>query len=139
MAYVAAPERVPQRVLIRIDALREHFRTHFDRGWLAIIIDDLPIDFLTIRRIRQVLSLTTVYAEDIPELRYGVEQLERFVLDLRRHLLPVLRERLGISGLLGPSTRLSRAERVHHEFLALAFPHNLSRLEELIAELRAEL
>jgi len=117
-----------------IAALREHFGRHFDRGWLAMIIDDLPIDFTTLRRIRHLLAITEVYPEDLPDLAYGADQLMQFASELRRHLLPVLRERLGVSGLRPSSYCLDPSERVHRQLLCLSFPVNLERLEELTRE-----
>jgi len=135
MADIAVSTSHHTALLTSICALREHFSRHFDRGWLAILIDDLPIDFSTLRHIRHLLSVTDIYPEDLPELRFGAEQLTRFSSELRRHLLPVLRERLGISGLRPPTRRLDPTERVHRQLLCLAFPVNLERLEDLTREL----
>ena len=137
MSEVAAP-RVNSAVLTSIAALREHFSRHFDRGWLAMIIDDLPIDFTTIRQIRELLSITELYPEDLPSVRHGAEQLLRFSADLRRYLLPVLRERLGVSRLLPTRPALDDTQRVYRQLLCLTFPYNLSRLDELTHQLIAQ-
>ena len=133
-------------LLTSIAALRDHFGRHFDRGWLAMIIDDLPIDFTTLRQIRQLLSVTEIHPEDLNSIRFDAEQLQHFAADLRRYLEPVLKERLGVSGLLAHRPQLSDAERVHRQLLSdaervhrqllcFSFPYNLARLEELTAEL----
>lgn len=122
-------------LLTSIAALRDHFGRHFDRGWLAMIIDDLPIDFTTLRQIRQLLSVTEIHPEDLNSIRFDAEQLQHFAADLRRYLEPVLKERLGVSGLLAHRPQLSDAERVHRQLLCFSFPYNLARLEELTAEL----
>ena len=122
-------------LLTAIAALREHFSRHFDRGWLAMIIDDLPIDFATLRQIRQLLTVTEVYPEDLDSVRFGAEQLRHFAVGLRRYLLPVLKERLGVSELLPTRPRFDDAQRVHRQLLCLSFPYNLTRLEELTTEL----
>jgi hypothetical protein len=137
MAEIAV-QNVNSSLLTSIAALKEHFGRHFDRGWLAMIIDDLPIDFTTIRQIRQLLMTTEVYPEDLPNIRYGAEQLLRFSADLRRYLLPVLRERLGVSRLLPARPAMDDAQRVHRQLLCLAFPYNLARLDELTHELIAQ-
>ncbi len=127
------------RVQMALEALRDHYDEHFDRGWLAMTIDDLPVDSSLVRRIREVLSLTVRYEEDLPEVRYGVEQLRTLLTELRRHLAPVLRDRLGVSGFAGTSGRgRDTTSRVQRQLLCLAFPHNLSRLEELTDRLDAE-
>lgn len=123
-------------VQMNLEALREHFNEHFDRGWLAMIIDDLPLDVSLLRQIRQLLSLTVVYPEDLPEILYGVERLQQFVLELRRHLLPVLRDRLGVSGLSLARPRRGD-DRLYRQFLCMTFPYNLTRLEELARNLHS--
>jgi len=135
MADVATRPISTISLLTTIAALREHFGRHFDRGWLAMIIDDLPIDFTTLRQIRQLLTVTEIYPEDLVSIRYGAEQLEHFAADLRRYLLPVLKERLGVSELLPNRPRFDEVQRVHRQLLCHSFPYNLTRLEELIADL----
>ena len=137
MADVAVQNFNPA-LLISIAALREHFSRHFDRGWLAMIIDDLPIDFTTIRQIRQLLTVTEVYPEDLPNIRYGADQLLRFSADLRRYLLPVLRERLGVSGLLPARPAMDDIQRVYRQLLCFTFPFNLAHLDELTRQLLAQ-
>jgi hypothetical protein len=133
-----AVQSVNATLLTSIAALREHFSRHFDRGWLAMIIDDLPVDFTTIRQIRQLLMVTEVYPEDLPNIRYGAEQLLRFSADLRRYLLPVLRERLGVSRLLPVRPAMDDTQRVYRQLLCFTFPLNLARLDELARQLLAQ-
>lgn len=122
-------------VQIRLEALRDHFDRHFDRGWLAMVIDDLPIESSVVRQIRELLALPVVYTDDLPEIRFGIDTLRVFVAELRRHLLPVLRDRLGVSGFGGLRSPGGTDDRVHRQFLCMTFPHNLRRLEELVCDL----
>jgi hypothetical protein len=115
--------------------LRSHFDAYFDRGWLAMLIDELNIDFTTIRDIRVMLTRHAIYAEDLREIAYGVAQLKAFCKELRRQLLPVIRDRLGVSGLSRARRGMDAAERVQRELLCYVFPHNLARLEELASRL----
>ncbi|MFW5689573.1 MAG: hypothetical protein ACOC1U_08370 [Spirochaetota bacterium] len=128
-----------ERVQMALEALRAHLDQYFDRGWLAMIIEDLPLDSSHMREIRALLSLQVIYAEDLPELVYGVERLESFAKELHRHLVPVLRDRLGVSGFTAGRFGRARDERVHRQFVCMTFPHNLQRLEELTARLSGEL
>jgi hypothetical protein len=137
MADVATRPAGTNTLLSAIAATREHFNKHFDRGWLAMTIDDLPVDFATLRQIRELLRVREIYPEDIDSLRHGARQLRMFAADLRRFLLPVLKERLGVSGLLPARPRMEPSERVHRQLLYLSFPHNLTRLEELAEDLLA--
>lgn len=139
MATLTLDARSTEQVQIRLEALREHFDRYFDRGWLAIVIDDLPLDSSLLRRIRELVSLGTVYLEDLPDVAYGIGQLRLFITELRRHLLPVIRDRLGVSGFAAPRSGRSTDERVHRELLCMTFPHNLDRLDELTGSLERAL
>ncbi len=135
MATIATEVRRLERTEVFLDALREHFDRHFDRGWLAMLVDELPIDSSLVPQIRELFGLRSVYLSDIYEIRFGIERLTTFAFELRRHLEPVLRDRLRISGF----TRSSRDDeigRIHRQFVASAFPANLDRLEELTESLR---
>lgn len=118
-----------------LGAIRVHFSEYFDRGWLAMLIDELPIDFTTVRDVRGMLSRHSVYQEDLHELVYGVSQLRVFCRELRRQLVPVMRDRLGISGLSQARRAMNATERVHRELICYAFPYNLARLETLTEQL----
>ena len=123
--------RVAEQVRVALFALKAHFTEYIDRGWLAMIIDTLPIDRMVLRQVREMFTHTGVYDEDIPELRAGVRRLERFCGEIRRHLLPELRERLGVSGLLHPVAQRSGTDRVQRQLLCVTFPGNLETLERL--------
>ena len=86
-------------ILKLLGELKEVFENHFDRTWFSLIIDGIPIDFRTIRDIREVVSLTTLYPGEEWQIFQGVLELEAFCLTVKRFLLPVLKERLGISWL----------------------------------------
>ena len=45
-------------ILKLLAELREIFESHFDRTWFSLIIDGMPIDFRTVRDIRELVSLT---------------------------------------------------------------------------------
>ncbi|MFP4374252.1 MAG: hypothetical protein ACLFPO_07965 [Spirochaetaceae bacterium] len=119
----------------RLGELRDHFEAYFDTGWFAVLIEGSPIQFTTIKEIRAALARHSLYPEDEATLRYGVNLLEQFIVQLRRFLLPVLRERLGISRLLAHPPRLSAQEYVYRQLIAQTFPANLDRLEVLTTDL----
>jgi hypothetical protein len=131
MADLAVRPREAEAVRVALFALKTHFNEYFDRGWFAMVVDTLPIDRSVLRQIRSMLTLTNVYPEDVPDLRVGVRRLERFCSELKRYLMPVLRERLGVSGLLSPANRHVGTERIHRQLLCITFPGNLERLEQL--------
>jgi hypothetical protein len=123
----------------RLGELRDHFDAYFDTGWFAVLIEGSPIHFTVIKEIRAALSRDSLYPEDHTTLRYGVGLLEQFVAQLRRFLLPVLRERLGISRLLSHPPQLSADEYVYRQLVAQTFPSNVDRLEELTLDLKTTL
>ena len=83
-----------------IRRIRRVFEDHFDRTWFGIIIDGLPIDTRTVRMIRELVSLESIHLGDEWFIYQAMLELNRFVLLVRKFLLPVLKERLGVSGLV---------------------------------------
>ena len=126
-------------ILRIIGELRDVFENHFDRTWFSLIIDGVPIDLRTMRDIRDTLALTSVYPGEEWRIYQGVQELETFCQTVRRFLLPVLKERLGISWLL-PARRVKDARQyIVRKFVAFTFPYNLERLRRLTLRLKASL
>ncbi|TVQ21398.1 MAG: hypothetical protein EA382_13715 [Spirochaetaceae bacterium] len=135
----AAVDPIETRLLERLIAIRELYNEYFDRGWLTTQLDDLPLDRVALRHIRDTLGLSVIYASDLPDILYCAESLQSLVEDLRRYLLPTLRDRLGISGLSRARSRLDPITRLHRELLSQTLPGNLDRLEHLTGDLVATL
>ncbi|MCK5008438.1 MAG: hypothetical protein KAR73_13695 [Spirochaetales bacterium] len=122
-----------------IRKIRQVFEDHFDRTWFSIIIDGLPFDFRTIRIIRELATLQSIHVGDEWFIYQAVVELSRFILLIRKFLLPVLKERLGVSGLLPHKIVRDRSQYILRRFVAYTFPYNLERLEALTVELRGQL
>jgi hypothetical protein len=122
-----------------IRKIRQVFEDHFDRTWFSIIIDGLPIDFRTIRMIRELVALQSIHVGDEWFIYQAVVELSRFSLLIRKFLLPVLKERLGVSGLIPHRIVRDRSQYILRRFVAYTFPFNLERLETLTTELRSQL
>jgi hypothetical protein len=122
-----------------IRKIRRVFEDHFDRTWFSIIIDGLPIDFRTIRMIRELVTLQSIHVGDEWFIYQAVVELSRFSLLIRKFLLPVLKERLGVSGLVPHRVIRDRGQYILRRFVAYTFPFNLERLEALTVELRDQL
>ncbi len=120
--------RRDDHLLSLIGQVRDIFENHFDRTWFSVIIDGLPIDFRTVREIREMVGLRTIYPGEEWEIWQGVLELETFVLTVRRQLLPVLRERLGISWLFPGRRVRDRNQALLRRLVAITFPYNLERL-----------
>jgi hypothetical protein len=111
------------------------FESQFDRPWLAKILDDMPIEPDTIKQVRQFLHKAPTPYDDLSDLRAEVEVLRSFLSFLEHQLLPVLRERLGLSG-FDPHYRLrDRDTRVLEGMVAYTFPHNLKRMKAMCRQL----
>jgi hypothetical protein len=122
-----------------IRRIRQVFEDHFDRTWFSIVIDGLPIDFKTIRVIRGLVALESVHTGDEGFIYEAVLELSRFVLLVRKYLLPVLKERLGVSGLAPDRTVRDRTQYILRRLVAYTFPFNLQRLAELNQDLKRRL
>ncbi|MBN2553146.1 MAG: hypothetical protein JXB06_10270 [Spirochaetales bacterium] len=128
-----------ETLLPLIRKIRRVFEDHFDRTWFAIIIDGLPIDFRTIRMIRELVGLQSIHVGDEWFIYQAVVELSRFSLLIRKFLLPVLKERLGVSGLMPHRVVRDRTQYILRRFVAYTFPYNLERLEGLTGQLRSSL
>jgi hypothetical protein len=128
-----------EMLLPLIRKIRRVFEDHFDRTWFAIIIDGLPIDFRTVRMIRELVALQSIHVGDEWFIYQAVVELSRFSLLIRKFLLPVLKERLGVSGLIPHRIVRDRTQYILRRFVAYTFPYNLERLEALTGQLRAHL
>jgi hypothetical protein len=124
-------------ILRLIGELREVFENHFDRTWFSLIIDGMPIDFRTVRDIRELVSLTSLYPGEERQLFQGVQELETFHKTVKRFLLPVLRERLGISWLFPQKRVRDTQQYILRKFVAFTFPYNLERLRRLTQNLKS--
>jgi hypothetical protein len=122
-----------------IGELRDVFENNFDRTWFSLIIDGMPIDFRTVREIREMVSLTAIYPGEEWQLYQGVEELETFYRTVKRFLLPVLRERLGISWLFPHKRVRDSRQIILRKLVAFTFPYNLERLRRLTETLKARL
>jgi hypothetical protein len=99
----------------------------------------MPVDYRTMREIRELVSLTSLYPGEEWQLYAGVLELETFHQTVKRFLLPVLKERLGISWLL-PQKRVRDAQQyILRKFVAFTFPYNLERLRRLTQKLKSSL
>ena len=124
-------------ILRIIGELKEVFENHFDRTWFSLIIDGMPIDFRTMQDIRELVSLTSLYPGEERLLYQGVEELETFHKTVKRFLLPVLRERLGISWLFPQKRVRDPQQYILRKFVAFTFPYNLERLRRLTQKLKS--
>jgi hypothetical protein len=78
-------------ILQLLEELRDIFENHFDRTWFSLIIDGMPIDLHTVREIRELVSLTSIYPGEEWQLFQGVIELEAFHQTVKRFLMPVLK------------------------------------------------
>jgi len=123
----------------QISEIREVFEDHFDRTWFSILIDDLPIDAKTVREIRELLSLSRVFPEDVPLIYSGVEELESFIVHVRRYLVPFIKDRLMVSGFFPKNMLKDRTQYILRRLVAYTFPFNLNSLSLLTSTLKATL
>ena len=125
------------QILGLIGELRGVFENHFDRTWFSLLIDGMPIDLRTVRDIRELCSLTSLYPGEERQILDGVAELETFYRTVKRFLLPVLKERLGISWLFPQKRVRDTQQYILRKFVAFTFPYNLERLRRLTQKLKA--
>jgi hypothetical protein len=137
-----APARIAHGKAAIVDCIlriREVFVQHFDRAWLGVLMDDLPVGVRTLREIRSLILFDSIYPGDEHSIHGGLVELEEFIQALRTYLLPLIRERLGISKLRPSAMVRDRNQYLLRRLLAFTLPYNLERLTALAAELRLRL
>ena len=131
----------PQSAAVRacLREIAELFRSHFDQNWLLLLLERFPVDAVAMNEIRELMRHDAAFLEP-DRLAARLALLEGYVQHLRRYLLPGLREKLGISGLLPVSRRVWEKEQVLlRRLVAYTFPFNLEHLERLASQLRQAL
>lgn len=128
------PARAVRTIL---EEIRELFARGFDQNWLLMLLDQHPAEPGTMSEIRDLLDPASPSQDDPVKLLYRADILADFVAHLRRFILPGLREKLGVSGLLSGRPARDRDRRVYYSMVCHVFPANVDRLEELAQQLRA--
>jgi hypothetical protein len=99
----------------------------------------MPIDFRTVRDIRELVSVTSLYPGEEWQIFQGVLELETFSLTVKRFLLPGLKEKLGISWLYPQKRVRDTQQYILRKFVAFTFPYNLEKLRRLTEKLKTSL
>lgn len=127
------------RIVSLIRQIKEVFELYFDRSWLSIVIDELPLDKRTVREIREFVSLSDLLADDDQVIEAGIDALRRYIWTLENHLLPQVKELLGVSPFSSERRSMDKSQYVLRRLTALALPHNLEKLEALVDALETTL
>lgn len=122
-------------ILSLINQIRELFERYFDRSWLAIVIDDLPMDRRTVRDIREFLALSDLFPEHDQQIESGIEGLHRYIWTLKTHLVPNVKELLGVSPFSTKRRQMDTSQYILRRLTAYVLPHNLVQLEAAVDEL----
>jgi hypothetical protein len=139
LAQLECGQESESEILRLLGEVREVFENHFDRTWFSILIDDMPIDLRSVREIRHIVSLKRIFPGEEKEIWQGVRDLEEFIANVRRFLLPMLRERLRVSRLYPAQRVKDRTQLIIRAFVAFTFPYNLERLRVLTSKLKSRL
>jgi hypothetical protein len=129
----AHPRRAVRTIL---EEIRELFTRGFDQNWLLMLLDQQPLEPGTMSEIRDLLDPASPNQDDPIKLLYRADVLAGFVAHVRRFILPGLREKLGVSGLLPDPRARDRERRVYYTMVCHVFPANVDRLEQLSGQLR---
>ena len=120
-----------------IQEIRHLFQNYFENRYMAVIIQELPIDFKTLREIRNMVSIVSINEDSITIIRSGISELEQFIHNLRKYLLPSLNERFRVSLFhVSPGERRTD-DFILKKFSAFTCPYNICHLENLTGELRS--
>lgn len=120
-----------------------------NQEWFYKISADFPMKINDLSVVIELLSGNFCFSadtansdfnqSDFKKLRYCCDSLESFVNKAKFFLLPVIREKLGISYLSGHTPDKKSREFICYSFAAYAFPLNLQKIEFCLAALNREL
>ncbi|MBN2739107.1 MAG: hypothetical protein JXR70_19160 [Spirochaetales bacterium] len=119
-----------------IKELNEMFSQFFDQTWFYILIDNTDIEQRTLSDILSLLSQEYKLVENNEKLTDLTLLLSKLYSEVSQQVLPVIRERLRISGFQKENIEFGDNEYIRRVLIAKVFPDNLKRLEEIIKRLR---
>ena len=123
---IIAEKRATLSLLVK--ELLQLLEFYFKQNWFLLLLEDLPGKRLELHEISGLLSFPEISIHDVQKIQDIINLLDHFVHSIKRYLLPVLREKLRISG-LSPEKRLkSKEELLRNGLIASVFPDNLKRL-----------
>lgn len=101
---------------------------YISQNWFILLLEEMPNSISDINEIHRLLSSKKISIKDTRQLKDIVNSLDQFILNIKKFLLPVLREKLRISGLTPEKQIKSKDERIIKEFIAAVFPDNIERI-----------
>lgn len=115
--------------------VKNSFMDNFDKSWFYIVIDDLPVNLKNIIEIKEALSDSLLYT-NLRELFQIIIKLEWFIQNVRKYLLPVIKEKLRISHLYPSLLVRDRNVYVKRNLIAYVLPFNLENLNKHTLKLK---
>jgi len=122
-----------------IEDIRRIFETCFDSYATAIIIQELPIDYKTVRSIRNLISIVRVSEDTIALIHTGVYELEHFIKNVNNYFMPRAKEIMQVSSLQPERATPDRELYVLRRLALFALPMNIEKLRQLTKELKTAL
>jgi hypothetical protein len=122
-----------------LDELENAFNISFNHTWFRVIADDAEIDGSLLREVEEFFILKTPFASDEIRILEILLVIDEIIGNVRRYLLPTLRDKLRISGFFADDDIIDKDLRVKYRLIAYAFPRNLERLEEIAFRVRSVL
>ena len=119
-----------------IHEIRQIITTCIDNSGAAVVLENLPVDFKTLRDIRNMTSVLRIDRETIPVVETGAKELEQFIQDMNKYFLPNMKEFLRVSFLKPDRMVGDKDLYIIRRFAIYTFPYNLARLSELTYELK---
>jgi hypothetical protein len=119
-----------------VNELLDLLHFYFSQNWFLLLLEDIPGNGSDIHELCELISHKKISLDDTQQLEYIILLLDHFIRLIRRFLLPVLREKLRISGLLPEKQLKDKDERIKHGFIASVFPDNLERITHITRQIK---
>ncbi len=116
--------------------IKEQYYNHFDQSWFHMLLENCPVSSQLVRDIKIFLDSGRDDLSRKSNVIYGISNLETFVRAVETHLMPHIKELLGVSGLAPTRSYGHRDEFVHRRLLAEVLPYNLTMLKVMVNDLK---
>ena len=125
-----------EAILQAIRQIHEAFVACFDNQVSAVIINELPTDFKTLRYIRNLLTVQRIDSQALITIEMGITELEQFLKIVNTYFLPRAKELMHISPLKPEHMVTGKDLYILRKLALTVLPENLKRLTRLTVELK---
>ena len=126
-----------QVILDIISEIRYLVESSLDNSVSDAMIRALPMEYRSMRNIRNFLSLDKIQGDAVYLIQTGITELERLIQSIQTCFLPRGKELLSVSPLKPASICRDRELHILRKLALYALPNNLESIQILVRQLKS--